>query len=269
MMESGGEAEMSESPRSISDDELHAYVDNQLDLATHAAVDLYLDQHPDKARRVTAYQRQRAILRAAITDARPLPSKLSVGRIAERLERQRARWRIAAAAVLGIGLGGIGGWFFHAPMTSDRTMRAMALLEHEALAAHAVYSADPHHPIEIAAAEREHLGQWLSNRLNRAVAPPRLGVIGYQLLGGRLLAAERGIPAAMFMYEDLNGHRLSVVMYPMSPDLRASRFDMTQGATNGCGWLENGLGYAVVAGLPDDELDRIAEHIMSEAKPTS
>jgi anti-sigma factor RsiW len=93
------EAEMSESPRLISEDELQAYVDNQLDAATRAAVDLYLDQHPDKARRVTAYQRQRAILRAAITDARPRPSKLSAGRIAKRLERQRARWRVAAAAV--------------------------------------------------------------------------------------------------------------------------------------------------------------------------
>jgi anti-sigma factor RsiW len=47
---------MSESPRLISEDELHAYVDNQLDVVARAAVDLYLYKHPDEARRVAAYQ---------------------------------------------------------------------------------------------------------------------------------------------------------------------------------------------------------------------
>jgi anti-sigma factor RsiW len=257
--------------RSISEDDLHAYVDDQLDVAQRSAMELYLGKHPDEARRVEAYRRQRVILRAAAASSgtRPLPAKLSLDRIAERLGRQQTRWRMAAAIAFGIGLGGIGGWVLGSPMASDRTERAIALLEREALATHAVYSADSRHPIEVSAADSDHLRQWLSSRLSRAIAPPDLAAVGYQLLGGRLLATERGSPAALFMYENSSGHRLSIVVRPMSPDLHAPRFEMAQGGTNGCGWIGNGLGVAVIAALPDDELDRIAEQIRAEtAKPT-
>jgi anti-sigma factor RsiW len=60
----GRETKINEHGRSIKEDELHAYVDNQLDVARRPAVELYLDEHPDEARRVEAYRRQRAILRA-------------------------------------------------------------------------------------------------------------------------------------------------------------------------------------------------------------
>jgi anti-sigma factor RsiW len=168
---------------------------------------------------------------------------------------------MAAAVALGIVLGGIAGWVLGSPMTSDRTERAIALFG-------ARGTSDPC-PIEVSAAESDYLRQWLSSRLNRAVAPPDLTAVGYQLLGGRLLATERGSPAALFMYENSSGHRLSIVVRPMSPDLHAPRFEMAQGGTNGCGWIGNGLGVAVIAALPDDELDRIAEQIRAEtAKPT-
>ena len=265
------ETDMSGPGRPISEDELHAYVDHQLDMARHSAIGLYLHEHPDAARRVEVYRRQRAILRAAMASSstRPLPAKLSVSRIAERLGRQQTHWRMAAVVVLGIGLGGIAGWVLRPPMASDRTEQAVALLEREALATHAVYSADRQHPIEVSAAESDHMRQWLSSRLNRAISPPDLTALGYQLLGGRLLATERGSPAALFMYENSSGHRLSIVVRPMSPDLHAPQFEMAQGTTNGCGWIGKGLGIAVIAALPDDELDRIAERIRAEtAKPT-
>jgi hypothetical protein len=34
--------------RSINEDESHAYVDNQLDMARHSTIDLYLHEHPDE-----------------------------------------------------------------------------------------------------------------------------------------------------------------------------------------------------------------------------
>jgi anti-sigma factor RsiW len=47
----------------------------------------------------------------------------------------------------------------------------------------------------------------------------------------------------------------------MSPKLRASTSDMREGTVNGCAWIANGLGFAVVAALPDAELDRVAGFI--------
>lgn len=262
---------MNEPERSVSERELHAYVDNQLDAARRPFVDLYLAEHPDEAKRVAFYQRQRAILRSLVAspDARPIPPYLHVDRIVERLGIQRMHWRLAAAIVLGIGLGGIGGWYVHSSVGSDPTGQAIALLEQEALATHAVYFNDRRQPLGASVPEREHLKQWLSDGSHPAIAPPDLAAIGYQLLGARLLATERGSPAALFVYEDAGRHRLLVVIHPMPPELRAPRFEMAQGKTNGCGWIENGMGYAVVAALPDEDLDRVADRIRAEAvKPT-
>ena len=59
-------------------------------------------------------------------------------------------------------------------------------------------SGDPYfsHPIEVAATERDHLAQWLSNRLSRSVTPPALDALGYRLIGGRLLATVEQVLAA-------------------------------------------------------------------------
>jgi anti-sigma factor RsiW len=137
----------------------------------------------------------------------------------------------------------------------------MALLQQQALATYAVYAIDRRHPIEVGADQKDHLSTWLSNRLRRTVKPPDLEALDYRLIGGRLLATEHGGAAALFMYEDSHGERLSLVLRPMSPDLRAPTSDMRDGTVNGCAWITDGLGYAVVAALPDAELDRVADFI--------
>jgi len=62
------------------------------------------------------------------------------------------------------------------------------------------------------------------------------------------------------MYEDQTGERLSVVAVPMAANLHAAEFDMAQNAVNGCGWIDQGVGYAIVEALPESELDRVADH---------
>lgn len=261
---------MNESVPHVSEDELQAYVDNQLDPGRRAAVDRYLSQRPDEADRIATYRKQRAILRSAIRTIgeRPL-AKLQLARLAERPvhQRVRVRWRLAAALAAGVALGATGDWWLHSrPAVSDRTALAVAALERQAFATHAVYSTDRQHPVEVSAAEQDHLKHWLSIRLKRSFALPDLSMLGYQLLGGRLLATERGSPAALLMYEDAEKHRITVLLRPMSRNLQTPRFDMTQGPVNGCGWIENGLGYGLVGAIPDDEMDRIAAQVKAEAQ---
>jgi anti-sigma factor RsiW len=52
--------------RPIAEDELQAYIDKALDPKRHAAVERYLGEHPDVARRVEIQARQRAALREAL-----------------------------------------------------------------------------------------------------------------------------------------------------------------------------------------------------------
>lgn len=150
------------------------------------------------------------------------------------------------------------------PPWQSQSTRAIALLKHQALTSYSVYAPDPLRPVEFTAAEFGDLTQWLSARLHRNVRPPDLAELGYRLLGGRLLPTERGTAAALFMYDDKQGHRLSILVQPMRPDLQAPRSDMSDGAVNGCAWITQGLGYAVVAAVQDSELDRSAGRIGAE-----
>jgi len=258
---------MSESHSTVSEDELHAYVDQQIDPGRRWAIELYLREHPDVVQRIAAYQRQRLLLREALSPlaAGPVPPRLRLDHIiGERHRRRQPLWPVAAMILLGIGLGGVAGWYLRAPQEPNRATYAMAVLRQEAIATHIVYSVDRRHPIEVSAAERDHLKQWLSNRLDRAVAPPDLSGFGYKLLGGRLLATDQGRPAALFMYEGPKNERLSVIVRPMAPNLYASQTDLAQGTINGSSWIDDGLGFAVVAELPEGELDRIAGLIQAE-----
>jgi anti-sigma factor RsiW len=100
--------------------------------------------------------------------------------------------------------------------------------------------------------------------LGQTVAAPDLSSLGYHLIGGRLLATERGAPAALFMYDDTAGHRLSLLLRPMAHDLKSAQTDMGQAGVNGCAWIAEGMGYAVVAAMPDSELDRVADKVRAE-----
>jgi len=258
---------LSETHRPITEDELHAYVDQQIAGGRFEVTERYLREHPDVAQRVASYQRQRVLLREALSPlaAQPVPPRLRLDQvIGERLRRRQSPWRLAAMLVLGIGLGGVGGWYLRAPPKAEHATSAIALLRQEAMSTHAVYSVDRRHPIEVGADEEVHLKQWLSNRLNKAIAPPDLSGFGYKLLGGRLLATDQGRPAALFMYEGPNNERLSVIMRPMAPNLYAAPTDLAQGTINGSGWIDDGLGFAVVAALPGAELERIASQIKAE-----
>jgi anti-sigma factor RsiW len=260
---------MNEARSPISEDDLHAYVDGQLPAERQQAIEAYLHQDPEAAELVASYQAQRAAIRAAfaVTGAEPLPPQLSLAHIiAQRGQRTRTPWLMAASVVLALGLGAGGGWFLHRATEVNRTDQAMALLGQEALTSHVVYAADVRHPIEVPGSEAPHLQQWLSNRLNRKVVAPDLSALGYHLVGGRLLATEHGGAAALLMYDDANRHRISVLLRPMTPALQAAGEMIQQDGVNGRAWIGNGLGVAVVAAMPVTEIDPLAAQIGTDLK---
>ena len=97
----------------------------------------------------------------------------------------------AASVVLLVTLGATGGWFAREWSASTVGPATGPSLIARALDAHVVYAADQRHPIEVAAAERDHLNTWLSRRIQHQIAAPHLASAGYSLLGGRLLS-DRG-----------------------------------------------------------------------------
>jgi anti-sigma factor RsiW len=249
---------MTGAQRPIIEDELHGYVDGMLEPGRQAEVERYLYAHPEVFRRFKAYEAQRDDLREAFVGqlGEPLASSLNLATLVEeRLTRRRARWPVAASIVLALLVGGAGGW-----LLGRRPQNDIAALASETAASYAVYVVDEHRPVELWAAQRDDLTRWVSNRLNRLVAPPDLTGAGYQLLGGRLVPTAHG-PAAMFMYESRLGGRLMLFVRPMTVVRNTPIEQVDIGDIDGCAWIDRGVGYSVVAAEPYARLLELSGHV--------
>jgi anti-sigma factor RsiW len=251
--------------RPIIEEELHGFVDQTLDVRRKEEVAAYLDTHPEVAKRVAAYRRQRELLKAGyahIADE-PIPTQLNLARIIERRRRPAlASWRVAAAAAAVVLLctGGISGWSLRGAAQSQEGIAALA---EEASASYAVYAPDHLRPVEIKASDRAELVDWTTQRLGRPVAIPDLSDSGFRLMGGRVVATAHG-PAAMFMYDDDHGTRLVMLARRMTVDQNMPMAPQSNGNVNGYTWADKGLGYSLVGPTPPERLHPLADEVRKQ-----
>lgn len=258
---------MSSESRPVGEDELHAYVDNQLDAWRRVEVERYLAAHPAVAQRVNADLQQRALLREAFMrdDDEPLAARLNLASLIEqRMVQRRFPWRAAAAVLLAVSLGAAAGaaggmWFAGRPIGPFMTLAA------DTAASYAVYSADKRRPVELWAAQREDLNRWVSNRLNRPVAAPDLAAFDYQFLGGRLVPTARG-PGALFMYENHQGGRLVLLVRRMALSRTTQIEQVDIGGMPGCAWSEGEMGYGMVGEEPYGRLLEVSGKVRSQLR---
>jgi anti-sigma factor RsiW len=239
----------------VSEAELQAYVDGRLTAPRAAEVAQYLAQHEADAARVAAYRDQNRRLREAYDEwlAAPLPPRLQPP------PASVPRWpRYAAAAALMLASGALG-WHLHGEIAGNGAQPAQ--FARIAAVAHAVYSPEKRHPVEVGADQEQHLVNWLSKRLGASLRVPQLAAEGYALVGGRLLASERG-PAAQFMYQDARAQRLTLYVRVADDGRAPTAFRYTQ--QDGVGvfyWVDGRMGYALSGEIDRAELLRVAEAV--------
>jgi anti-sigma factor RsiW len=253
-------------PRPITEEDLHAYVDGRLDPARLAEVADYLEHHPAEAERIAGYAEQRRSLRAAFAGPaeEPIPAQLNLASLIEAHRRPRpSYWRTAAAAVLLLGLGGLGGWAL--PRGTEAPRAGIASLAQEAAESYAVYAPDHIRPIELRAAERSELVNWASARLQRPIAVPDLAASGYRFMGGRLVPTPHG-PAVLFLYDDDKGTRLAMLVRPMEIDRDTPLAKQSEGAVNGYAWSDEGLGYSLVGAASAGILQPLADEARRQVR---
>ncbi len=253
----------------VTDDELHAFVDGQLDPERLAAVVSWLQSNAEAATRVAEWQTQRQQLRKL---ARSLPIGDSPAVLAEGVmrsaghARRRSMWQQAAAAAVLLALGvGAGHWWGGADRRNQYLAGSPEFVR-DAVGAHAVFVPEKRHPVEVVAADQTHLVAWLSKRLGAQLKAPLLEDRGYRLLGGRLLAAE-GKPRAQFMYENSAGRRVtlyvSVFSEGQSPGETTFR-SVRDGDQESFYWVEDRFGYALSGDLSATDLQVLAREVHAQ-----
>ena len=245
----------------VTEDELHAFVDNELPAERRGDVEAWLAAHPDDAARVHSWRAMAERLHArydSVADE-AVPKRLEI----ERLVRRPRRWiygAVAATLAAFIAGGGVG-WVARGAAASPSTFQNFTL---DALDAHRLYVVEVRHPVEVAGSERAHLVAWLSKRCGYDVKAPELDGTGLKLVGGRLLPGPEA-PAAFLMYESPTGERFT--LYASRADMKTTH--MRYASSEGDGamfWANGSIGYVFSGSTDKDRLNRIAHLVYDQTE---
>lgn len=249
--------------RDFSERDIHMALDGELPGEERMAYDAWLDANPEMKAKSARYVADRAALSAAFAGVmdEPVPARLRkalLGEAPARAPQWRSRWWLSAAAAAVLMVGGAGGYF----AGIDRVGRGSDgddRLAEQAIAAHVIYAAEKRHAVEVPASDKEHLQTWLSNRIGLKLIAPDLAAEGFELVGGRLLpAGERG-KAAMLLYEDANGERISLFVTAESSQATRGTYTAEADGPEAVYWADKGYGCAVVGSLPPERLSEVAK----------
>jgi anti-sigma factor RsiW len=245
----------------LKEEQLQAWLDNELPPDQCAEVEAYMAGEPEEAARLAAYRRHDASIRAHFDPVltEPVPVRFHRPRV-------QGRGLRLAAALAWFAVGGIAGWYVHEFNRGDKAPE-MPVWAHRAAIAHAVYAPEVRHPVEVTADQETHLVAWLSKRLGTSLKVPHLESAGYGLVGGRLLPGEQGA-VAQFMYQDAKGQRLTLYVRTNMEHNKESAFRFAQeGNVRVFYWIDRRLGYALSGEISKEDLLRVATAVHQQLNP--
>ena len=196
-------------PVPISNDDLQAYADGQLDGERRDAVEHALARDATVGLRIAAIRAQNAELRHAFDPwlAERVPPRLIAAAEGPTRRGVLARgWPVLAAAatlVMGMAIGWFGRDLVLQRAGTPTTFARQAVMTH------ALYAADQRRPVEVWANEEAGLARWLTRRMGTQAHIPDLGPLGYTLVGGRLVAGNEK-PTGLVMYENAEKQRITL-----------------------------------------------------------
>jgi len=249
----------------ISEAELHAYADNRLDASRVTQVEAWLAAHPEQREKIEAWRAQSAQLHRsydAVLDL-PIPPRLMPAANTSR----RFMFRHAAALAC-LMIGGLSGYLLHGEIAPQPPIPIAATsLPRMAAVAHAVFTPEIRHPVEVGADQETHLINWLSKRLGAPLKAPHLDEAGFHLVGGRLLPGDSG-EVAQFMYENDGHQRLTLYVRPNKGKIEDSRFrHANEGGLDVFYWIDDRFGYALSGNTGRDAMLSIATLVYRQIDP--
>lgn len=244
----------------ISDIDLDAYVDDQLDAQRRIEVEEYLSRHPEEAMRVMADLRTRDALRLAFTEsaAREAPTETQA-LLAQRLQYSLRRGRVlehlrqatAAAVLFGIGWAGHVGFVRFSP-ASEVALAATTFVD-QAITAHRTSQ------LRAGMLSQPHVAHLNTEDILRTIGIPMPAVPSdWKVLDVQVFPSAAG-PSVEVVMRAGNLGPLSVFATKTTRQLDITgRASSRQGDAGVVYWQKGEWAYAVIGEQADTELDHAA-----------
>lgn len=259
---------MNERKPTVTEADLHTFADGQLPPEKRAELEAWLAENPDDSAAIAKWQAQNDDIRAMFSPyaiSKDGDCDLVVTKRKETIAQAPAtQWKrrlMMLAASLALFLAGIAAGHFGPNLFArpELQLAAMEAWPQQAHSAFIVYASEVRHPVEVGADEEAHLATWLGKRMNVAgLKVPSLQVLGFQLVGGRLLPIN-GTPGAMFMYQNAGGQRLTVLVGHNAENTTTSFRFASNGDIETFYWIDGSLGYTVTGEISREVLQQVAD----------
>lgn len=209
----------------VTEEELHAYLDGELPPEREALVESYLRSRPDEMRRLNAYY----------ADGRKM------ARIFHRAERGAGRpsgprqglLRVAAAIIL-LSLGSAAGW-----VARDHPLFSADPFVDQAMAAHAMFASSGGAPSSLPLGDEARLETTLSRELAAPMRILKLRDLGYELVAAHVFPS-RGARAVQLVYGSA-GRPISIYL-ESRPGVRETSFrNGRRGSVTAVSWEDDNL----------------------------
>lgn len=228
-----------------TENDLHAYSDGQLDEERQRQVESYLAANPDAARVVDQIRLETQRLRSTHQNLAQFtaPAHLDPARIRRELRaRSRRRMAMAAMLVMGISVGGWGGW-----QAREGSLRADYVPMADAVQAYRLFASSDATPVvDLASTQPTELQAWLNRHFVQPEPIPDFNAFGFQPVGGRLVPSEYGT-AAMIIYKNAQGHSIIYYVRPPGNVVNFGNGDRKEGNLLTQYWKQGRYFYAVVS----------------------
>ena len=254
----------------VSESDLQAYCDGQLDASRRAMVEAHLAAHPEDAARLNDYHAQTMAMHVLYSQSE-LPENDALNRLTGQLDRkinrQRSRrrtYRMAAAVAGLVAVIGVG-WSMQErfPKTEDPFLA----FTRQATDAHMLFAGRLPEPTKAEASDKSTVVSWLSQRLTGIpLQAPDLSVHGYNLTMERVLPSADG-PAAQLMYvHDKKGLPITLFI-GKNQQTRPAAFTYVQNSDVSIFYWQDGpLSYSLAGRLDRQRLLELAEEVSSQVQ---
>lgn len=263
---------MKKSIINIQEDDLHAYVDNQLSEEKRKAVEDLMQNDRTVAEKIHQWQQQNEAISIYFdkTSFDDIPEQLNIDAFKNNTETKnnivkplgsRKYYAIAASLLLMVASGS-GGWFAHGVFNS--TQQSTPSFVKLAISAYEVFSVEVLHPVEVGVDKKDHLLAWLSKRIDHPIKVPELEKYGFKLLGGRLLSMQESRPAAQFMFENNKGKRVTLLVSKSAIYKDRDLIFQKEKTVNSFYWMDSEVAYSVSGKIDREKLRKLSKDIYQQ-----